>query len=807
MNDADSISGSSTIEQRIKFKAAAKKFKNYTTKEDSPLHCVAATGSHIYAGDSVGVIYEWNIAEDAPSRLLVGHSKKVTNIVAGKTTLFSTSEDASVKIWDLTTGTCTRTIMGHSGSVLSICLNYQGKLFTGGQDKTINEWDPRTGRRKWIMTGSKGSILCLASSITCPDRLFSGGNDNIVRSWDTSSGRCIQTFEGHEGAVLSIAINDGFLYSAGRDGVIHMWHSNDGSLLQSFAPDDFSAITSIIFIGRTLYSANESMIITQWDTQEQIAIASYKGHKGPVLSLSALENGSSQLVSCSTDSSVKVWKTESQTTPQPFSPPTCNILLTVANAFYSRPASISGSQFKRNSSQSIVSDAESHQSLQEQLHKAQEIINKQERNKLRLKGELSGTKSELNLLKNELAEVKRQLALKNSLSEELEAAKEMLINYNTELQTAQEAYRSSLHYMFRNCDTQLKRSAFEISTVYKLVNGEYGAMLGKSRKEQKIIPDRVWDFDSDWDSDCDIPEDKCWWRKAGKSEKRLKNISSAYFIPTIEKETTEEPPIPDLQPVQTQPVLKQFKISAKKSLSNLFMGRLFGGEESKKEIAPPQLPSPAMAEPQFVSQDSDEVSPVSDVKIKYKKLDPEMQKKRHSTVAIPVTTTESKPIRINRNSMIIGHASPNFGGWLNPVGKSHSPLPEESSPISGSPAYSPSDSLGRSKRHSVKVNTAEVYRFENAEALDFRNIPQSPQSQLSTSPTSPISIDDVDEEDFGGQTIARLGRISNANRNGKIRPISVQARPTVITPPVSDSEEKPSAKPERTSWLSWMSSK
>ncbi|KAJ3261111.1 hypothetical protein HK103_006420 [Boothiomyces macroporosus] len=800
MNDADSISGSSTIEQKIKFKAAAKKFKNYTTKEESPLYCVAATGSHIYAGDSVGVIYEWNISEDAPSRLLVGHSKKVTNIVVGKTTLFSTSEDASVKIWDLTTGTCARTIMGHSGSVLSICLNYQGKLFTGGQDKTINEWDPRTGRRKWIMTGSKGSILCLASSITCPDRLFSGGNDNIVRSWDTSSGRCIQTFEGHEGAVLSIAINDGFLYSAGRDGVIHMWHSSDGSLLQSFAPDDFSAITSIIFIDKVLYSANESMVITQWDTQEQIALATYKGHTGPVLALSALENGTSQLISCSTDSSVKVWKTDGQNIAQSFPRPT-------SNAFYARPASVSGSQFKRNSSQSIVSDAESHHSLQEQLQKAQEIINKQERNKLRLKGELSGTKSELNLLKNELAEVKRQLALKNSLSEELEAAKEMLINYNNELQNAQEAYHSSLHYMFRNCDTQLKRSAFEISSVYKLINGEYGAMVGKSRKEQKIIPDRVWEFDSDWDSDCDIPEDKCWWRKASKSGKKLKNISSAYFIPTIETEKTEEQVIPDLSPVEPQPVLKQFKLSAKKSLSNLFMGRLFGAEETKKEVQQPQLPTPAMAEPQFISQEIDEISPVADLKIKYKKHDSDAQKKRHSTMAILVSTTESKPIRINRNSMIVGHASPNFGGWLNPIGKSQSPVPEELSPMAGSPAYSTSDSLGRSKRHSVKVNTAEVYRFENAEALDFRNTPQSPQSQFSTSPTSPISIDDVDEEDFGGQTIARLGRVSNANRNGKIRPISVHAKPTIVTPPVSDSDEKPSAKPERASWLSWMSSK
>ncbi|KAJ3274371.1 THO complex subunit 6 [Terramyces sp. JEL0728] len=797
MNDTDSISGSSTIEQKIKFKAAAKKFKNYTTREESPLHCVASTNKHIYAGDSVGVIYEWNISEDAPSRLFVGHSKKVTNIVAGKTTLFSTSEDASVKIWDLATGTCIRTIMGHSGSVLSICLNYQGKLFTGGQDKTINEWDPRTGRRKWIMTGSKGSILCLASSITCPDRLFSGGNDNIVRSWDTSSGRCIQTFEGHEGAVLSIAINDGFLYSAGRDGVIHMWHSNDGSLLQSFAPEDFSAITSIIFIDKVLYSANESMVITQWDTKDQIAIATYKGHKGPIQSLAELDNASSQLVSCGTDSSVIVWKTENQGIAQnTFSPPT-------SNAFYARPASISGSQFKRNSSQSIVSEAESHHSIQDQLQKAHEIINKQERNKLRLKGELSGTKSELNLLKNELAEVKRQLALKNSLSEELDAAKEMLINYNTELQSAQEAYHSSLHYMFRNCDTQLKRSAFEISTVYKIVNGEYGAMLGKSKKEQKIIPDRVWDFDSDWDSDCDVPEDKCWWRKSSKPEKRLKNISSAYFIPTIEKEVVKQQPISELQPPENQPALKQFKLSAKKSLSNLFMGRLFGSEEIKKEVIQPHLPTPAMAEPQFVSQDSEEISPLSDKKIKYKNTDP---KKRHSTTAVPASTTETKPIRINRNSMIVGHATPNFGGWLNPVGKSHSPVPEEGSPISGSPVYSPSDSLGRNKRNSVKVNTSEVYRFESAESLDFRNIPQSPQSQFSGSPTSPISIDDIDDEDFGGQTIARLGRISSANRNGKHRPISVQAKPTVITPPVSDSEEKPT-KPERSSWLSWMSSK
>jgi WD40 repeat protein len=56
------------------------------------------------------------------------------------------SDDKTVRVWDLDTGACLRTLQGHTGSVWSVALHADGRrAVTGSDDKTVRVWDLDTG--------------------------------------------------------------------------------------------------------------------------------------------------------------------------------------------------------------------------------------------------------------------------------------------------------------------------------------------------------------------------------------------------------------------------------------------------------------------------------------------------------------------------------------------------------------------------------------------------------------------------------------------------------------------------------------
>jgi WD40 repeat protein len=99
----------------------------------------------------------WNVQNGECFQVLEGHNKGVLDISfspgrgaspeeTGRT-LATSSEDKTVKVWDIDTAQCIRTLQGHSDEVPAVDFNpMTGHLLaSGSQDETIKLWDVTTG--------------------------------------------------------------------------------------------------------------------------------------------------------------------------------------------------------------------------------------------------------------------------------------------------------------------------------------------------------------------------------------------------------------------------------------------------------------------------------------------------------------------------------------------------------------------------------------------------------------------------------------------------------------------------------------
>ena len=136
--------------------------------------------------ESSGII--WSIAFSPDGRTLAGGS-----------------ENASIYLWDVVTGTHRKTLRGHTiGSVYGVSFSPDGRtLASGGYDGAVYLWDVDTGTHHMISKGHKDIVRSLSFS---PDgrTLASGSNvGNIenwnittVRLWNVATGKLRKTLNG-----------------------------------------------------------------------------------------------------------------------------------------------------------------------------------------------------------------------------------------------------------------------------------------------------------------------------------------------------------------------------------------------------------------------------------------------------------------------------------------------------------------------------------------------------------------------------------------------------------------------------------
>ncbi|KAF2743353.1 F-box/WD repeat-containing protein pof1 [Sporormia fimetaria CBS 119925] len=211
---------------------------------------------------------------------LTGHTDWVNSVRIDipSRTLFSASDDCTVKLWDLDTNTCLKTFEGHVAqvqTVLPLPADFEldesdlintahhdytsdsasqssstrdrsatpelrqtsssdnhplfwtdptrpsppSYMLTGSLDGTIRLWHIPTGRCVHRFFGHVEGVWGIAADSL---RLVSGAEDKTIKIWDPRTGKCERTLTGHTGPVTCVGLSDSRLVSGSEDGTVRV---------------------------------------------------------------------------------------------------------------------------------------------------------------------------------------------------------------------------------------------------------------------------------------------------------------------------------------------------------------------------------------------------------------------------------------------------------------------------------------------------------------------------------------------------------------------------------------------------------
>ncbi|CAI6332977.1 unnamed protein product [Periconia digitata] len=268
-----------------------------------------------------GTVKLWDVSTGVCLKTLEGHLDVINSVVFShiSTQLATGSDDATVKIWNTATGRCLKTLRGHIQEVESVIFCYDSSklasLSHGFRDDycEIMIWDIRTGEclQKLDTTGHPIKAIAFLPNST---QMISAQVDGTIHIWDIDRGECLQMVEGYDEKFRGITFSHDRRLVAGMtsNDVLMIWDANRANSLQMLSDhgDYYGSVAFSHDSMRLASSTNNG--ITIWDTKTGEFLYTLKDHDNSRVKSLAYSHNSAWLASASIHEGIKIWDTDIQ---------------------------------------------------------------------------------------------------------------------------------------------------------------------------------------------------------------------------------------------------------------------------------------------------------------------------------------------------------------------------------------------------------------------------------------------------------------------------------------------------------------
>lgn len=113
--------------------------------------------------------------------------------------IVSGSFDETVRIWDVKTGRCIKTLPAHSDPVSACCFNRDGTLIASSSyDGLCRVWDTATGQcLKTLICDENNPPVSYVTFSPNGKYILAATLDNNLKLWNYADGKCLKTYKGH----------------------------------------------------------------------------------------------------------------------------------------------------------------------------------------------------------------------------------------------------------------------------------------------------------------------------------------------------------------------------------------------------------------------------------------------------------------------------------------------------------------------------------------------------------------------------------------------------------------------------------
>jgi WD40 repeat protein/serine/threonine protein kinase len=257
--------------------------------------------------------YYWQRQAHLQLKTLRGHLGRVASVEFSPDSkrVATGSQDRTVIVWDVATGSELLTLTGHLHEVDGVAFSSDGRrMLTASRDRTARVWDAQSGKQLLTLEGHTGRIQDAAFS---PDdqRVLTASWDGTARIWDVATGKALVKLEGHPDPLHDAAFSpDGLrVVTGGDDKVGRVWDALIGKELfplighgggiqcVAFSPDGRRIVTG---------SGEPDPTAKVWDAATGACLFTLAGHAGSVNGI-RFSSDSQQIVTCSDDQTALVW--------------------------------------------------------------------------------------------------------------------------------------------------------------------------------------------------------------------------------------------------------------------------------------------------------------------------------------------------------------------------------------------------------------------------------------------------------------------------------------------------------------------